>query len=422
VDLATADVASVEAFNMSAVAFGDANADGCSDIALGEVHETFWVAGPPPSPMALETGDDWTAMLVDIDFEDYSGGAVAVGDFDGDGFDDLAVGALYGGPTDEGAAYIVYSPVVGEHSLAEADATLLGAGKSTPYEMSAGDIDGDGLDDLALTYRPHYSSPDQEGKVYMVYGPMEGTAELSQASSVVVDDSMDESQSSFGMTMSIRGDFDADGLSDLVVSAKLRQTWDNGVVYVHMAPFVGPEFVSDADATFVGPNGSWAGTAMSAGGDVDGDGHDDLLIGTSVESAGRAYLLRGPLDGDYTAASVDGTVYLLESLSYFGCALTIEQDLDGNGQEDIVIGSAHSSLYTPVPSTVFVFYDPPEGTIEAGDADAFIHSPSGGDYGLMEGMGSIVEPVGDTNGDGFDDILVGSGMNSSYYILFGGPL
>jgi len=69
-----------------------------------------------------------------------------------------------------------------------------------------------------------------------------------------------------------------------------------------------------------------------------------------------------------------------------------------------------------------VFYDPPVGTIDAGDADAFIHSESGVEYDLMEGVRGVVEPSGDVNGDGFDDLLIGGLMSARYYLVYGGPV
>ena len=431
VDLGTADARIV--FSASApqnFEWGDANGDGCSDLAVGQESGvlgyagygfTYWESGPVLGDIDPENGD-WTARLAGIENDDYSGDPLAVGDFDGDGLDDLAVGAHYGGPEDLGAAYLVYSPVTGEYDLSGADATLLGLSETTPQAMSSGDIDGDGLDDLALTYWPYSTTVDQEGKVYLTHGPITGTWELSDAESIIVDDEQTESFSSFGRHASLRGDFDGDGLSDLAVTAQDRGRGELGAVYVMFAPFAERSYISDADVCFTGGGGSM-GFDLSAGGDVNGDGYDDLMAGTYLQSTGYAYLLLGPLeDGSYTTSTVDGKLSLTESLAYFGRYLSIEQDLNGDGQDDVAVGAPNSNLYTPVVGTTFIFYDTPLGNVDAGDADAFVHSEVGTVTDLIDGMGSVVEPAGDMNGDGYEELLIGSTNNYYFYVLFGGPL
>jgi len=411
--------------------YGDANGDGCSDLALGHdyglkeywgIGTTYWMAGPRFGEVVLEDGE-WSALLTGIEASDDSGGTIAVGDFDGDGLDDLAVGAFFGGPDDLGAAYIVYSPVSGEFDLGDADATMIGSSAYTPYSMSSGDVHGDGLDDLAVAYTPRYDATDQIGKIYIADGAMSGTLDLTMADVVVEDDELSESNGTFGWDTSLHGDFDADGLSDLVVSAIWRNEWESGAVFVLFAPFVQREYVSSAGARLDGPAGSRTGFSVSSGGDVNADGYDDLLVGTAIESSGRAYFLLGPLSvGAYTSETVDGTVEHVESLSYLGLAVSAEQDLNGDGRDDVAVGARNSSAYTPQTGTTYIFYDAPIGHVDAGDADAFVHSEEHMEFDLSNGMGSVVEPAGDMNGDGYDELLIGSTSNYYFYVLFGGPM
>ena len=219
----------------------------------------------------------------------------------------------------------------------------------------------------------------------------------------------------------LRGDLDGDGLSDLAVTARTRGTGELGVVYVMFAPFPEQAAISDADARLTGSGGR-AGFDLSTGGDVNGDGYDDLMAGTSLQSTGYAYLLLGPLDdGSYTTSTLDGKLSLTESLAYFGRNLSIEQDLNGDGRDDVAVGARNSNLYTPQVGTTFIFYDAPLGHVDAGEADAFVHSETHMEFDLSNGMGTVVESTGDMNGDGYEELLIGSVSNYYFYVLFGGP-
>ncbi len=420
VDLASADIRFLDA-HLSSFAHGDANGDGCADLALQYGLEALWIAGPASPEVFVEKGE-WVAAFPSIESGDTAGDPITIGDFDGDGLGDLVVGIYNGGPDDLGAAYVVYSPVTGEYDLNHAEATLLGMADTTPEAMSTGDIDGDGLDDLALTHWPYVTTFDQEGKVYLTRGPITGTWEVSEAESIIVDDEQTESLSSFGIDVSLRGDLNADGLADLAVTARTRGTGEHGVVYVNFAPFPARATISDADARLAGDGGR-VGFDLSAGGDVNGDGYDDLMAGTSLQTTGYAYLMLGPLeDGAYTTSTVDGKLSLTESLAYFGRNLSIEQDLNGDGRDDTAVGARNSNLYTPQTGTTFIFYDAPLGHVEAEEADAFVHSETHMKFDLSNGMGTVVESAGDVNGDGYDDLLIGSIFNYYFYVLFGGPL
>ena len=305
----------------TSLACGDFNADGFDDLVVGVEHETFETppftfnsnyAGMavviPGSSDGLDF-DHATSLHQDVDgiagtaeAVDFFGSALAVGEFNGDGFDDLAVG-VPGEDDLEGVVQIVFGSPAGltpDGNLMWSQSSL---GGSTEWFdqfgsfLAAGDFNGDGVDDLAIGVPEEYfGSTPRVGQVHVVYGfdggpPDPSTAEIWTQDTIFGAGSSEASEQ-FGAALA-SGDFDGDGFDDLVIGSPGEDLFgpEDGFLAILMGTSEGLSTARHRGiaAGFDGFPGNQQehhklyGFALAAG-DFDADGHADLAIGTPKEN------------------------------------------------------------------------------------------------------------------------------------------
>jgi hypothetical protein len=264
-------------------------------------------------PAALAT---WatTEMVGDVSYGDMGSAVAGVGDIDGDGLDDIAVGAS---GDDSGRLYVIMgSTLSGASSLtpsSDADLTFYGSvlGDGLGAALAgAGDVDGDGIGDI-LVGAPNawgydgdaYLLSGADMRAYLLFGGscFWGSCTILADASVTLEGR--STNGLFGSSVSSAGDVDGDGLADILVGARLVDGptgFSDGAAYVFLGASMSGSGAGDtyrddqADLTYLGAStGGYAGQAVAGVGDVDGDGKDDFVIGAS--DSGEVFFLRSEL-------------------------------------------------------------------------------------------------------------------------------
>ena len=315
---------------------GDLNGDGLPEVAYSvmtspnENGEVVLIRGN-------RDGSQRVLTVLNTGFDDLTYGAAiaGLGDIDGDGFGDFAVGRPSFFSDRDGVVFI-YSGAAnglrGWDGLGRAIQTAVLRGASTRDNAfgrtlaGVGDLDGDGYGDLVVGAPPRDAAT--PGEVCVFRG---GAAGLSPDPLRIP--APQGLPATFGYTLAGAGDLNGDGLADFAVSGGTRT---EPQVYVFYGRVTGPRSVADAvlRPPEAAPN---FGATLAGVGDIDRDGWADLAVGAPIGTVeGRVYVYRGG------PAGIDvGSPYALrspEATSRFGAALGTRGDLDGDGVSDLVVG------------------------------------------------------------------------------------
>ena len=406
-----------------------------------------------------------------IDEFDYAGSSVSdAGDINGDGIDDIIIGAFYAAPNGKSAAgesYVVFGSEDG--FSASLDLSSLNGSNGfvingiDAFDFSgdavsgAGDINGDGIDDIVIgASRANANAMYNAGESYVVFGSEDGfsvSLELSQlnGSNGFVLNGIDEYDNS-GTSVSGVGDINGDGIDDIIIGAlgaDANDTYRAGESYVVFGSEDG--FSASFDLSRLnGSNGfvingvdeyDSSGTSVSGAGDINGDGIDDLIIGARNSdpnnNVGESYVVFGSEDGfsaSLNLSSLNGSngfvIQGIDEPDLSGPSLSGAGDINGDGIDDLIIGesSANPDGKTDAGKSYVVF-----GSEDSFSASLNLANLNGDNGFVLNGIdendasGKSVSGAGDINGDGIDDLIIGAfraglserSFTGESYIVFG---
>jgi hypothetical protein len=399
---------------------GDVTGDGDPDIGIGapgvdgtsasDIGAAYLVSGPVSGDQSLSSA----VAVSGVDAGDEIGMLIRSADVDGDGQQDLLLGAPGDGTSAEGALYVLYGPVTSNQDISGFDARLRGAlpGESLGASgVGLGDILGLGADALLLGAPDSSLGAAGAGIAYLALGPLSGDAGVSTVSAVLAygEAAGDEA----GRSVSFSGDLTGDGTEELAIGAPGQDGGgsDAGAVYLYTGPTSGLVSLGDAD---IKANGAAAGDAagwmVSPGGDIDGDGLDDLLIGAPLESTGGS--LAGAVYVLYGSSSMGGTVDLgLAAARVTGQAagdlagyeVSAAGDVNVDGTADFIVGGPDHGTAGTGAGAAWLVTGPITGSVSLSSSQARLLGGAAGDE-----AGAAVLGAGDLDGDGAPDLLIGS--------------
>ncbi|NRA00197.1 MAG: FG-GAP repeat protein, partial [Myxococcales bacterium] len=426
-------------FGHSLASAGDVNGDGFDDIVVGafgwdvagglfDEGAAFVFLGGPDGIVGTDPTTANAVLLGDQAAGEFGWSVAGAGDVNGDGFDDIIVGAKrYDSPSGGGAAFVFLGSPTGIIGTGPptAHASIFGSqsgGHLGTSVSGAGDINNDGFGDIIVGSPPPGRSA-LNGSALVFLGSAAGItgSGVDDADRVILPHPPDQPVSGpdlLGFDVDAAGDVNNDGFDDVLVASGSYML----VFHGSAAGIVGTH-PGNADAKIESDATTSLYTVLSGAGDVNGDGFDDILVtgfatGQSVSFPGGFMVFHGsasgitattPADADAFIAS-DDPIVIQGPVFYLGKNLAGAGDVDGDGFDDVLAAGLEFPGSFDREGIVHVFRGSPTGLEGASLADAYDPLTTGQEGGAQRNVWGLGIAGADVNGDGFADVLMGAGL------------